>query len=145
MRAILNGALHERTDPSRRQVEGDFQPEELRFPAPRKHRAVRDAVQRAQRGAGAEEEDLLDPELRAVLVSDRNVPVDAQRAPDDARDVDGKEGIGPRLDLDPGVRESEHPGKASHGREDDRREGPGGVFAVGLAQPESFSEQQGDD
>lgn len=143
MRPILDDALHERTDPSGGQVERDFQSEELRFAASREHRAVHDAVQRAQGGAGAEEEDLLDPEFGAMLVTNGDVSVDAQCAPDDTCHVHGEERICPRFDLDLGVREREHPSQASHRREDDRREGPGGVFAVGLTEPESFSEQQG--
>lgn len=65
-----------------------------------------------------------------MFVTNGNVLVDAQGTPDDTRNIDGEEGICPRLDLDLGVREREHPCQTSHGREDDRREGPGGVFAI---------------
>lgn len=81
MRPILDNTHYQRIDPPSREIQSDLQTEKLRFRVLRNHGRVDCTVIRPKRTTSRHEQDLLNPELDLVLITNCNMVADSDAAP----------------------------------------------------------------
>lgn len=146
MRMILYDPLDKWIDPPCREIKRDLQPEELRFRAPGHQRTIHSTIITPQGTPRTHEKHLLHPELRLVLVTDRDVVADPDTPPEDAEHVDEQKHVRPRLNRDSGfdATEGEEEAQAAHYGKDHVCECPDLVHAAGSVDACYFEEQGAD-
>lgn len=139
---VLDGGIHQRSNPAGCHAQHDFEAKELRFLAGGQHGPVKGAVERAQGAGGADVKDLKDPKLGAVLEPNREALFNAQAAPKERKGGNGQENVGPGLDSEAGAGVRPHPGERSERRHNKGHEAVDSVLGVTDAEPKLIAKQE---
>ncbi|GMF71985.1 unnamed protein product [Aspergillus oryzae] len=95
---ILNHALHEGINPSSGKIQRNFHTKELCFGSTGDERRKDRPVIGSQGTTRTHEEHLFHPELRGMLVPDRDVVADPDTSPQHTQEVNTQEEVRPAFD-----------------------------------------------